>query len=396
MTFEIKPGIYWTGKIDWELRNFHGEQLTTNHGSSYNSYLIKDEKNILIDTVWTPYTGEFLNNLRELIDPKDIDMVVVNHGEPDHSGALPHLMSMIPDVPVYCTAQGEKSLRGQYHKDWNFKTVKTGDKISAGSRELMFIEAPMLHWPDTMICFLAGDNILFSNDIFGQHYASEFMYDDLADKCDLDYEALKYYANIISPFSKKALKKIDELIAMNLPIEMICPAHGVIWLDNPQQIIDSYRSWADSYQEDQITIIYETMYQSTRKMAEAIAEGIKDSSPETRIKLYNAAISDNSDLITDVFRSKGILVGSPTINNGILNNVAAILEEIEGLAPSGKKAASFGSYGWSPKSVKVINEKLENAGFEVVGKGLKAQWNPDEEAIGLCKALGAEFAGSFK
>ena len=207
MSFKINPGLTWVGKIDWELRKFHGEEYSTHRGSSYNSYLIQDEKTILMDTVWMPFSQEFVENLQREIDVTKIDAIVMNHGEIDHSGALPELMKLIPDTPIYCTANGVKSLRGQYHQDWNFKVVKTGDKINLGSKELIFIEAPMLHWPDTMFSYLTGDNILFSSDAFGQHYASEFMYNDLVDQSELYQECIKYYANILTPLSKMVDRK---------------------------------------------------------------------------------------------------------------------------------------------------------------------------------------------
>jgi anaerobic nitric oxide reductase flavorubredoxin len=201
-SFEIISNVFWVGKVDWELETFHGEELTTHHGSTYNSYLIQEEKTVLIDTVWKPFASEFVNNLASEIDLKQIDYIVANHGEIDHSGALPELMRLIPDTPIYCTANAVKSLKGMYHEDWNFNVVKTGDKLDIGNgKELVFVEMPMLHWPDSMAAYLTGDNILFSNDAFGQHYATEMLYNDLVDQCDLFQEAMKYYANILTPFS---------------------------------------------------------------------------------------------------------------------------------------------------------------------------------------------------
>lgn len=396
MAIRIKENIWWTGKIDWSLRKFHGDHLSTNRGSSFNSYIIKDEKTVLIDSVWKPHTSDFLKSTSEVTDINDIDYVICNHGEPDHSGALPHLISMIPDVPVYCTKNGMKTLKGHYHKDWNFVIVKSGDKLNIGSKELIFIEAAMLHWPDTMMTYLTGDNILFSNDVFGQHLASEFMLSSKTDKYELNFEAKKYFANIISPFSSKAKNKLDELESMNLPIDMICPAHGVIWDDDIDRIIADYKNWSEDYKEDKITLIYETMYDSTRKMAEEIIKGIKAESPDTEVKLFNASNADRSDLITEVFASKGVLLGSSTINNGILPHLASILEEIKGLAPKNKKAACFGSYGWSPSAIKIMNEGLSSAGFELLGNGIKAQWNPDNASLKECYEFGKTFASSFK
>ena len=274
MAFKIKENIIWVGKIDWELRKFHGEELSTHRGSSYNSYLVKDKKIALIDTAWTPFAVEYVEKLKQEIDLKSIDFVISNHCEKDHSGAMLELMRNIPDTPVYCTKNGEKFLRAQYHQDWNYQVVKTGDTLDLGTKKLIFIEAPMLHWPDTMFTYLTEDNILFSNDAFGQHYASELMYNDLVDRTELYQEAIKYYANILTPFSKQVGKKIEEVLALKVPVDMICPSHGVIWRDDPLQIVNQYVKWADNYRENQVTILYDTMWDSTRKMAEAIAQGI--------------------------------------------------------------------------------------------------------------------------
>jgi len=384
----VKNNVTWVGKIDWELRKFHGNEYSTHRGSTYNSYLIKEEKVALIDTVWTPFSKEFLENLSNEIDLYKIDYVIANHAESDHSGALPELMRHIPETPVYCTKNGVKSLRGHYHKDWNFNVVKTGDRLSLGEKELIFVEAPMLHWPDSMFCYLTKDNILFSNDAFGQHYASEYMFNDLVDQFELMTECIKYYANILTPFSKLVDKKIKEILSFNLPVEIICPSHGIIWRDNPLQIVNKYLDWANDYKENQITILYDTMWNGTRVMAENIATGIKSSDSSVNIKLYNIFKTDKNDIITEVFKSKGIVVGSPTINKGILTSVAGILEEIKGLRFVGKKATAFGSYGWSGESVKIILDILEKSEFQIVDEGLKVMWNPDEENIKSCIEYG--------
>lgn len=395
MSFNVKNNIYWVGKIDWELRKFHGEEYSTHRGSSYNSYLIKEDKVALIDTVWSPFAKEFINNVTKEIDLNKIDYIIANHAESDHSGALPELMRLIPDAPIYCTQNGVKSLKGHYHQDWNFKVVKTGDKLSLGKKELVFVEAPMLHWPDSMFCYLTGDSVLFSNDAFGQHYASEYMFNDLVDQNELAQECIKYYANILTPFSPMVIKKIKEVLSFNLPLDMICTSHGIIWRDKPEQIVEQYMTWADSYQENQITIIYDTMWNGTRVMAEKIAEGIRSADNEVNVKLFNLAKTDKNDVITEIFKSKAILVGSPTINRGILVSVAGILEEIKGLKFKNKKAAAFGCYGWSGESTKVISENLSSAGFDLVDEGLRTLWNPDGDSMVQCNEYGKKFAASM-
>ncbi|HEY3277691.1 MAG TPA: anaerobic nitric oxide reductase flavorubredoxin [Syntrophorhabdaceae bacterium] len=396
MAFKIRENITWVGKIDWELRKFHGEEYSTHRGTSYNSYLIREEKTALIDTVWGRFSGEFVESLKKEIPLEKIDFVIANHAESDHSGGLPELMRHIPDTPIYCTSNGLNSLKGHYHQDWNFKVVKTGDMLSLGSKKLVFIEAPMLHWPDSMMSYLTGDGILFSNDAFGQHIASELMYNDLVDQAELFQEAIKYYANILTPFSMLVDKKIKEVVALNVPVELICPSHGVIWRKDPLQIVNKYVEWAGSYAENQITIIYDTMWDGTRRMAEAIARGITEEDPTVAVKLFNISRSDKNDVITEIFKSKAILIGSPTINQGILSAAAAILEEIKGLKFKNKKAAAFGCYGWSGESIKVISDKLKESGFLLLNDGIREKWNPDTESVANCIRFGKEFGLNLK
>ena len=396
MAIQVKNNIQWVGKIDWELRKFHGDEYSTHQGSSYNSYLIQEEKTVLIDTVWLPFGKEFVRDLSQVVDLNSIDYIVASHGECDHSGGLPELLSHIPDTPVYCTKNGVKSLKGHYHEDWNFQVVKTGDRLSLGDKDLIFVEAPMLHWPDSMMSYLTGDNVLFSNDAFGQHYASEFMFNDLVDPEELFRECIKYYANILTPFSPMVIKKIHEFLGLNLPLDMICTSHGIIWRENPAQIVEKYLDWAADYQENQITIVYDTMWNGTRVMAERIAEGIRSADDQVRVKLFNLAKTDKNDVITEIFRSKAVLMGSPTINRGILVSVAGILEEIKGLKFKKKKAAVFGSYGWSGESNKIMAKELEAAGFDLVdNESLRLLWNPDADGRRLCREFGRDFVGQL-
>jgi len=393
---KIKKDVFWIGKVDWEIRKFHGDEYSTHRGTTYNSYLVKDEKTALIDTVWSPFSAEFVWNLDNQISLKNIDYIVAQHAEIDHSGGLAELMEHIPDTPVYCTKNGMKSLKGHFHKDWNFVPVKTGDKLNLGEKELIFIEAPMLHWPDSMFSYLTKENILFSNDAFGQHLASEMLYNDSVDQSELVQECIKYYANILTPFSGLVEKKIEEFKSLNVPLDMICPSHGVIWRDNPLQIVGKYLDWSKNYRENQITIVYDTMWNGTRNMAEAIAKGVRSVDDEVVVKLFNISHTDKNDVVTEVFKSKTLLVGSPTINRGILSAVAGFIEQIRGLKFKDKKAAAFGTYGWSGESVDMINQGLENAGFELLESGLKSTWNPDEKSLKECLDFGKEIAEKSK
>ena len=278
-------------------------------------------------------------------------------------------------------ANAVKSLKGQYHQDWNFNVVKNGDKLDIGNgKELMFIEMAMLHWPDSLAAFMTGDNILFSNDAFGQHYATGKLFNDQVDQCELMQEAMKYYANILAPFSMLVKRKIAELTALNLPIEMIVTSHGTGWRENPQQIIDKYDEWANNYQENQITIVYDTMYNGTKELAEAIAEGIELEDQDVLVKVIHLAKHDLSDVIVEVFKSKAVAVGSPTILNDVMNSVAAFAHYTKLMKLKNKKAAAFGCYGWSGEAVKLLNQRMKDAGFDVIGEGCRISWAPDEDA----------------
>jgi flavorubredoxin len=262
--------------------------------------------------------------------------------------------------------------------------------------DLVFVEAPMLHWPDSMMCYLTGQAILFSNDAFGQHLACEGLYNDTVDQCELFQEALKYYANILTPFSKFVTRKIHEFLGMNLPLNMICTSHGVIWRENPGQIVEAYLKWADDYQEDQVTILYDTMWNATRVMAEAIARGMREVAPELVVKSINLSKYDKNDAMAEVFKSKAVLVGSSTINKGILTSIAAVLEEIRGLAFKNKRAAAFGSYGWSGESVKMIEKGLEECGMSLIAPGLKKLWLPAGNDLTECEEYGKTIGQALK
>jgi anaerobic nitric oxide reductase flavorubredoxin len=304
-------------------------------------------------------------------------------------------MKHIPDKPIYCTASAVKSLKGQYHQDWNFQVVKTGDKIDIGNgKELIFLEMKMLHWPDSMATYLTQDNILFSNDAFGQHLATERLFNDQVDQCDLFNESIKYYANILTPFSSILKKKLDEVTALNLPIEVIATSHGVIWRDNPMQIVEKYAQWSDNYQENQILVLYDTMWNGTKLLAEKIAEGIGLADPNVVVKIHNLSKSDENDLITEVFKAKTVVIGSPTIASSILHSVAGFIHLVKELKFKGKKAAAFGCYGWSGESVKLMNDLMENAGFEIVSEGCRNQWNPDVAAQQSAVEFGKTIAGA--
>jgi len=391
---ELKEKIYWVGVKDWELKRFHGEEYSTHRGSTYNSYLIKDKKIALVDTVWTPFHEGFVADLEKEIGLNNIDYIIINHTEQDHAGSLAYLMEKIPDTPIYCTKNGSSMIKGHFHKDWNFNVVKTGDSLELGDYKLVFVEMPMLHWPDSMATYVAGANVLLSNDAFGQHYASPYMFNDQVDQGELFQEAVKYYANILTPFSALVKKKIKEIKELNVPIDMIAPSHGIIWRDNPLQIVEKYDLWASEYDEGTAAILYDTMWGATKKMALSIAKGLEKNG--IGVKVFNLGKIDKNDIITEVFKAKGIIVGSSTINKGILSSTASILEIIKGLKFKGKVGTAFGSYGWSGESPKIVEQRLTNAGFEIIQELLKVKYDPTPENLRECEAFGEQFALKMK
>ena len=385
----IKGNVSWVGYIDWELQTFHGDDYSIMNGSSQNAYLVEEEKTVLIDTVWTPHGSKFLDDLREEVGLENIDMIIMNHGEADHSGALPGLMREIPETPIYCTANAVKSLEGQYGKNgWDLRTVKTGDSVEIGNgKKLVFVEMRMLHWPDSMATYLTGDSVLFSNDAFGQHFAVGGLFNDTADQCLLEKEAMKYYANILNPFSSFVTKKLEEISSLGLPIDVIAPSHGVIWREKPLEIVEKYAEWANAYQEDQLTIVYDTMWEGTAAIAHEIAVAATRVSPGTVVKVFNCSKADKNEIMTEIFKSRAVAVGSPTVGNDILTSVSSIVHFMRSLKFKNKKAAAFGCYGWSGESVKILKEKLADAGFLVVDESIRSMWKPNSEELASAEPL---------
>jgi len=387
---KLSENIFWVGAVDWNIRHFHGFTYSTHRGTTYNAYLIIDKKTALIDSVYTPFAEEMIENIREIIDPSKIDYVVANHVETDHSGAIREILKLAPKARVIGTTRCKEGLQKHYFGNWDFQVVKTGDEIILGKRSLKFIEAPMLHWPDSMFTYIDKDALLLPNDAFGQHLATSKRFDDEVDEKILMEEATKYYANILWPFSQLVIRKIEEIQKLGLKISMIAPSHGIIWRDNPMKIVEAYLKWAKGEAEKKVLVVYDTMWGSTEKMAKAIVNGISNEDVEAMV--FRLPFSDRSDIIGELLGAKGILVGSSTINNGVLPTVAPFLEEMQGLKPRNKIAAAFGSYGWGGGAVKTIEESLEKASMEIVAPALTVKWVPDKDEIQKCFEFGKEFA----
>ncbi|MBN2059855.1 MAG: FprA family A-type flavoprotein [Deltaproteobacteria bacterium] len=381
---EISDGVYEVGAIDWNVRDFHG--YSTKQGSTYNSYLIIDDKITLIDAVKAEFAEELLNNIGKIVDPKKIDFVISNHTEMDHSGGLAKVMHRVGEgKPLLCSKMGQKNLSKHFRHKWNYRPVENGEKLNLGKRSLTFIETRMLHWPDSMFTYLNEDKILFSSDAFGQHFAGLKRYDDLIGD-EIMPHAKKYFANILLLYSPLILKLLESVDQMGLEIRMICPDHGIIWRKDPLKIIKAYEEWSLQKPKRKAVLVYDTMWHSTEIMAEAIAKSLDREGVEA-LPMHLRA-SHRSDIITEVLDAGAVVVGSPTLNNGLFPTVMDFLSYMKGLKPQNKIGAAFGSYGWSGESVKMIISELEAMKFDIIGPGLKVQYVPDDNAISSCHELG--------
>ncbi len=391
---KVLENIYWVGAVDWNIRHFHGFTYSTHRGTTYNAYLIIDKKIALVDTVHKPFTKEMLTKIKEIVNPTKIDYIIANHVESDHSGSIAEILKHAPNATVIGTAACKAGLEKHYFGNWKFQVVKTGDTLSLGERTLSFLEAPMLHWPDSMFTYIEKDALLLPNDGFGQHLATSKRFDDEVDQNVLMEEAAKYYANILWPFSQLVTRKIEELQKLGLKVDMIAPSHGIIWRKDPMKIVKAYLKWASGEAKKKVLIVYDTMWESTEKMAKAMLEGISSEGVET--VLYRLPFSDEGDIIGALLESKGILVGSATINNGVLPTVAPFLREMEGLRPRNKIAAAFGSFGWGGGATRAIEKALKSAGMELVAPALTVKWVPDKTELQKCYEFGKEFAKKVK
>jgi len=391
---EIVKNIYWVGAIDWNIRNFHGFTYSTHRGTTYNAYLIIDNKIVLVDSVYHPFTKEMVERIKTIVDPSRIDYVVANHVEMDHSSAISEILKLAPAAKVVGTTKCKEGLEKYYFGNWDFQVVRTGDVIDLGEKQLKFFEAPMLHWPDSMFTYVEKDALLLPNDAFGQHLATSQRYDDEVDDGIVMEEAGKYYANILWPLSPLVLRKIEEIQKIGLKIKMIAPSHGIIWRKNPTKIIDAYIHWARGDAKKKVLVVYDTMWGSTEKMAMSIVEGIQSEGIE--VMVFRLPYSDRGDIIKELLDAQGILVGSSTINNSILPTLSPFLEEMIGLKPKNKITAIFGSYGWGGGATKTIEERLSAAGMEIVAPALTIKWAPNMDELQKSINFGKLFAQIVK
>lgn len=391
---EILPKIYSVGAVDWNVRSFHGHTYTTKRGTSYNAYLLLDDKVALVDTVMGSFADEMIENIRNIIPLEKIDYVIANHVETDHSGALPELMKYIPKAKVLGTQKCKEGLYRNYYGNWDFQVVKTGDTVKLGKRTLTFMEAPMIHWPDSMFTYCPEEQLLMPNDAFGQHYAASERFDDEVDGCALMDEAAKYYANILWPLGPIILKKIEEVQKAGIPIKIIAPSHGIIWRKDPAKIINAYVSWAKNETKPKAVVAYETMWGSTEKMARKIAEGISDAG--VSVKLFDVAVTDRTEVIKEMLDAKGFMFGSSTHDNDMLPTMAGFLAFLKGLKPKNRIASAFGSFGWSGGATREMEKVLQEAGLTVAQPSLGIQYAPDKHNLKQAYELGKSFAQQVK
>ncbi len=392
---ELKKDIYWVGIVDWNCRDFHGYSLSP-MGTTYNAFLVKDEKIALVDTAKADHAGEFFCALSHLVKPEDVDYLIVNHLEPDHSGALVEAVQRCKPEKIFCSPMGARSLAGLYQtKDWPIEVIKSGGSISLGKRSVTFLETRMLHWPDSMFSYIPEDKVVFSSDAFGQNWATSERFADQVGRETLDRVLSEYFANIVQPYSPVVLKTLDKIAELKLELDMILPDHGLLLRgEDCAWVLKRYREMAEAKPKPRAVLVYDTMWQSTEQMIHAVSDGLKDEGIETRIMHVKA--NHHSAIMTELLDSGALVVGSPTHNNGILPYMAGLFQYMKGLKPLNKVGGAVGSFGWSGECVPALNEWLEKIGIEVVGSGVKQQWRPTHDTLKACVAYGREIGAALK
>lgn len=376
---QISENVYWVGAIDWNVRNFHG--YTTNRGTTYNAFLIIDEKITLIDAVKKPFFEELMARISSVIDPQKIDYIISNHSEPDHSGTLQRVVDTVKPEKVFASVMGEKALKAYFGSDFAVTPVKTGDTIDLGKNKMTIVETKMVHWPDSMVSYISHDKVLFSQDAFGMHLAGSKLFSDEYEQHILEYEARKYFANILMHLSNQVLATIDALPKLNLDIATLAPDHGPLWR-NPESInyiIELYRKFAQQQTKEKALIFYNSMWHSTEKLAVALADGIRDS--QVTVRLIDIASSDRSEIITEALDSSIICAGAPTMNNQVFPAMADILTYMKGLKPKNKIGFAFGSFGWSGEGHKFIQNEMTTMNFELPFEFFACKYAPTEDNL---------------
>jgi flavorubredoxin len=385
---KISDSVWWVGAIDRLISDFHG--YGTPSGTSYNAYLVMGEKVVLIDTVKKGFEDELISRISSVIDPSRIDYIISNHAEMDHSGSLPYVIDQIHPEKIFASAKGVETLRAQLPIEHDIEILKTGDSLSLGNKELSFMETRMLHWPDSMFTYFADEGVLFSQDAFGMHLASYERFDDQIPESVLEWEATKYYGNILMPFSPLVINLLKKVGEMDLNLKLIAPDHGPIWRNKMGWILDLYRDFALQKPTNRVVVLFDTMWGSTTKMAKAIAEGVESEGGDPR--LIPLSVSDRSVVATEVLKAGALIVGSPTMNREIFPSLADVMIYLKGLKPKNLIGASFGSYGWSGEAHKNLDQMLKEMKVDIVHDPISAKWVPTDEKLMECFELGVSTA----
>ena len=389
---KVSNHVYWVGAIDWTIRDFHG--YTTPQGSTYNAYLVMADEITLIDTVKAPFMDEMLDRIKSIVDPSQIKYIISNHSEMDHSGCLPQVIDLIKPKKVFASAIGTKTLKELFHEQLEITAVKDGETLSLGNMELTFMETRMIHWPDSMFTYLAEDQLLFSQDAFGMHLATQERFADELPVATLEFEAATYYANIVLPYSPIVLKTLDKIIATGWKIKILAPDHGPIWRENISWIIELYKKWALQKPTAKAVVVYGTMWHSTEKMARAIGEAIAQAG--IQVKLLSLNETHRSEVAYEVLDAGALIVGSSTLNNNILPQMADVMTYLKGLKPANLIGAAFGSYGWSGESVKDLEGLLKEMKVEIAAEAISVKNVPDSGVLEKCSELGKTIAAELK
>jgi flavorubredoxin len=395
--YSLTDDIWWVGAIDWNGRDFHG--FETARGTTYNAYLILDEKVALVDGCKEGFGPEMLARVRGCCGLRPVDYLVINHVEPDHSGAIPELVERLTPGRIFCSKRAVDVLALYYGtatvEGWDLQIVATGDELRLGRNTLQFIEAPMLHWPDSMFTYVKEAKTLLPNDAFGQHLATSKRFADEVDMNIVMEEASKYYANILMPFGGQIQKMLTKIGEMGLEIETIGPSHGVIWRrqEDVARIVEAYAGWSGSQAPRRVALIYDTMWHSTEKMTMAIADGVAQEGVECSV--LKLSVSPRSEAARQVLESRAVLVGSPTLNNGVFPTVGGFLTYIKGLRPKNRIAGAYGSYGWAGGAVKQIDSELRELGLDMMDP-MEVKYMPGDAELDACVEFGREVARRVK
>lgn len=388
----VSERVWWVGAIDWCLRDFHG--YSTGRGSTYNAFLVMGDYPVLIDTVKAPFRDEMLARVASVVNPTDIKTIVSHHAEMDHSGALPAVIDIIKPDKVYASQIGVKNLHGQLHDRHEITPVKDGETLKLGGLSFTFLETRMLHWPDSMISYLAEEELVFSQDGFGMHLATPKLFADENDPALMLYEGRKYYANILLPYSPLVLKLLERIKGLGISIKTIAPDHGPVWRQDLDTLLGRYAKWATQQPENRAVIAFDTMWQSTSLMARAVADAMVGAGAEVHLLPLHG--SSRADVMTELLCAGAFLVGSPTINNGMFPTLADLLTYARGLKPKNLIGAAFGSYGWSGEACVQVEEYFKQMGVEPAAPALRVRFVPDAAALSQCRDFGQAVAARLR